>query len=659
METPSAFLSSKTSVQLLDEIRATHANDDQRAVDVKPILLSMTKILDDVEGDIKGTARGRRVTSKGSTSLPPAFDHSTLESILADIREVSGEFSCNCSEGENAHATTMKLLETLKTYSWNTKVVLALAAFTANLGESWLLLQRGNTNSLATSVAFLRQVPEIDRLDLLGSEVGKLIQAIRNLASCNAKFMMKVHPWYFSKDTSPISEAKLEIIRAAYWTIHSVVQIASLIGRRNKSTALSMEKGKTLVAHLETEVSEIRKILMYHLKRCKEYIGKEMEDAYQSLLELMQRSGRDIVEILNRFLCHGNTDKVDIEKLRSKHVLFLISDLDISLGEITVLNELYLTGEGYEVVWLPVVDGLYDKKKFVELKSSMKWYTDVPAILDPAVIKYIKEVWHFIKNQIAVFLTPEGKVTCQSALPMLWTWGNEAVPFTDEKVKDLWRKRYHWRLDFLIDDLIDPELRQWIVEGKLICLYGGGSIDWIREFNTGLKFVLARIGESVEMVYVGKNNDKDWTEKVIRDLRVIKSERHFWARLQSMLYLYTKMRQGKTSTKDDPFMQEVMKILSYDGGDRGWALFCKGPDVKVRMDGETARAIISKHGDLETYAKRHGFLEGLNYYMEEQDIPHSCVLQLPFIDSEVPGKMCCDQCGREMEMHYTYRCRAL
>ncbi|WRX25013.1 Sieve element occlusion [Theobroma cacao] len=644
METPSAFLSSKTSVQLLDEIRATHANDDQRDVDVKPILLSMTKILDDVEGDIKGTARGRRVTSKGSTSLPPAFDHSMLESILADIRNVSGEFSCNCSEGENAHATTMKLLETLKTYSWNTKVVLALAAFTANLGESWLLLQRGNTNSLATSVALLRQVPEIDRLDLLGSEVGKLIQAIRNLASCNAKFMMKVHPWYFSKDTSPISEAKLEIIRAAYWTIHSVVQIASLIGRRNKSTALSMEKGKTLVAHLETEVSEI---------------SKEMEDAYQSLLELMQRSGRDIVEILNRFLCHGNMDKVDIEKLRSNYVLFLISDLDISLGEITVLNELYMKGEGYEVVWLPVVDGLYDKKKFVELKSSMKWYTDVPAILDPAVIKYIKEVWHFIKNQIAVFLTPEGKVTCQSALPMLWTWGNEAVPFTAEKVKDLWRKRYHWRLDFLVDDLIDPELRQWIVEGKLICLYGGGSIDWIREFNTGLKFVLARIGESVEMVYVGKNNDKDWTEKVIRDLRVIKSERHFWARLQSMLYLYTKMRQGKTLTKDDPFMQEVMKILSYDGGDRGWALFCKGPDVKVRMDGETARAIISKHGDLETYAKRHGFLEGLNYYMEEQDIPHSCVLQLPLIDSEVPGKMCCDQCGREMEMHYTYRCRAL
>ncbi|XP_021282956.1 protein SIEVE ELEMENT OCCLUSION B-like isoform X2 [Herrania umbratica] len=570
------------------------------------------------------------------------------------------ELSCNCSEGENTDATTMKLLEMLKTYSWNTKVVLALAAFTMNLGESWLLLQRGNTNSLATSVAFLRQVPEIDRFDLLGSEVGKLIQAIRNLASCNAKFMMKVHPWYFSKDTSPISEAKLEIIRAAYWTIHSVVQIASLIGRRNKSTSLSMETGKTLAIRLETEVSQIHDLLMYHFKRCKEYIGKEMEDAYQSLVKLMQRpEGADIVEILNRFLSHGNMEKVDIEKLRSKHVLFLISDLDISLQEITVLNELYLKGEGYEVVWLPVVYGLYDKKKFVELKSSMKWYTDMPAILDPAVIKYIKEVWHFIKNPFAVFLTPEGKVACQSALPMLWTWGNEAVPFTAEKVKDLWRKRYDWRLDFLVDDLIDPELRQWIVEGKLICLYGGGSIDWIREFTTGLKFVLARIGESVEMVYVGKNNDKDWTEKVIHNLRVIKSERHFWARLQSMLYLYTKMRQGKTLTKDDPFMQEVMKILAYDGGDGGWALFCKGPNVIVRMDGETARAIISKHGDLETYARRHGFLEGLAYYMEEQDIPHSCVLKLPFISSEVPGKMCCDQCGREMEMHYTYRCRAM
>ncbi|XVF41491.1 hypothetical protein PTKIN_Ptkin01aG0283800 [Pterospermum kingtungense] len=661
MENP-AILSSKTPDSLLQKIKDTHAYDEDRAVDLKPILHIMEKILHDV--DRVNNGNGGVVTLRKNTTLP-AFDHGTLEAILDDIHHVSGELSCNCPGGEDVQATTLNLLGTLKIYSWNTKVVLALAAFTANLGEFWLLLQRGNTNSLASSVAFLRQVPEIERLNALRDGVTKLVQAIRNLAKCNAMFMMKLHYWYLSKETSPISDAKLEIIRATYWTIDSVVQIASLLGWRNKNTSLTTEEGKTLIIKLENDVSQIYDILKHHFKICKEHIGKEMEAAYTSLLKLMQRpGGGDIVQILNRFLCGEGIDKVDIDKLRSRHVLFLISDLDISIEEITVLNELYEKTESYEIVWLPVVEGLYDKKKFRELKASMKWYVEVPAILEPAVIKYIKEVWHFIKNPIAVLLTPEGEVTCPNALPLLWTWGNVAFPFTAEAEKTLWRKRYDWRLDVLVDDLIDPQLRKWIMEGKLICLYGGGSIEWILQFTTSIKVVLARLGVTVEMVYVGKNNDKEWTGKVITELhshnlRVLKSERHFWAKLRSMMYLYTRMRQGKsTLSKEDPFMLEVMKILAYDGSEGGWALFCKGADVIVRLEGEKALEIIWKYGDWENYAKKHGFVEGLGYYMEEyMDIPHSCVqLKLPFIGSEVPGKVQCCDCGREMDMYYMYRC---
>ena len=153
-------------------------------------------------------------------------------------------------------------------------------------------------------------------------------------------------------------------------------------------------------------------------------------------------------------------------------MLFLISDLDISLEEITVLNELYQKAESYEIVWLPVVDWFYDKKKFLELKASMKWYNDVPAILEPAVIKYIKEVWHFTKNPIAVLLTPEGEVTCPNALPLLWTSGNNAFPITAETEKTLWSESCGWKLDFLVDDLIDPELRKWVHDPpSLTCIY--------------------------------------------------------------------------------------------------------------------------------------------------------------------------------------------
>ncbi|KAE8706765.1 Detected protein of unknown function [Hibiscus syriacus] len=466
METPTALstsLSSKTSDTLLDEVRTTHSSDDVRAVDLKPILQIMDKILHDV--GVINEKNGGNVTLK-NTALPP-FGNGTLEAILADVHNVSGELSCNCPGGDDAHATTLKLLEMLKTYSWNAKVVLALAAFTANLGEYWLLLQRGNTNSLASSVAFLRQVPEIERLYTLKEEVTKLVQAIGNLAMLNAKLVMKLHQWYFSKDTPPISDANLEIIRAAYWTIHSFVQMASLLGLRNKNTSLTSEEGKALIIQLENEVNQIYAILKHHYKSCKVYIGKEIEEAYQSLLKLMQiPGGGNIEEILNRFL--GGQGKVDIDKLRSKHVLFLITDLDISLEEITLLNELYEKTASYEIVWLPVVDGLYNKQKFMKLKEHMKWYTDVPTVLEPAVIKYIREVWHFIKSPIAVILTPEGEMTCQNALPLLWTWGNEAFPFTAETQRTLWHARYSWGLDFLFDDVIDPEIRKWVRIDKIM-----------------------------------------------------------------------------------------------------------------------------------------------------------------------------------------------
>ncbi|KAE8709972.1 Detected protein of unknown function [Hibiscus syriacus] len=233
----------------------------------------------------------------------------------------------------------------------------------------------------------------------------------------------------------------------------------------------------------------------------------------------------------------------------------------------------------YEIVWLPViVDRLYNKQKFMSLRGHMKWYTDVPTVLEPAVIKYIREVWHFKESNSGGFDS----------------------------------RRYSWRLDFLFDDVIDPEIRKWITEGKLVCLYGGGSMDWIQQFTVGIKVIFARIGVTVEMVYVGKNNDKEWTGKVIgklqgHNMRVLQSERLFWARLRSMMYLYTRISQGKTLSKHDPFMQEVMKILTYDAGEGGWALFCKGKEVIVMMEGETALNIIWKYGDWENYAKRVRF----------------------------------------------------
>lgn len=91
----------------------------------------------------------------------------------------------------------------------------------------------------------------------------------------------------------------------------------------------------------------------------------------------------------------------------------------------------------------------------------MPWYIiHHPTMLEPAVIKFIKEVWHFAKKQILVVLDPQGKVACPNALHMVWIWGNLAYPFTSIKEEALWKSET-WRLELLVDG-IDPDMLEWV-----------------------------------------------------------------------------------------------------------------------------------------------------------------------------------------------------
>lgn len=157
--------------------------------------------------------------------------------------------------------------------------------------------------------------------------------------------------------------------------------------------------------------------------------------------------------------------------LRRKHVLLLISDIDISLDEIQVLEVLYKYERAssselnYEIVWLPIVDrsdwnDSY-QQKFLTLQSVMPWYTvNHPSIIEPAVIKYSKEKWRFVKKPIVVTLDPLGKVTCTNALNMMWIWGNVAFPFSTDKEESLW-KAESWTIELFIDGL-ETNLPNWV-----------------------------------------------------------------------------------------------------------------------------------------------------------------------------------------------------
>lgn len=155
-------------------------------------------------------------------------------------------------------------------------------------------------------------------------------------------------------------------------------------------------------------------------------------------------------------------------------MLLLISDLEMSHEELQILHQMYAEAKSqptrpesqYEVVWLPVVNRSIpwtnDKEKhFEQVKNSMPWYSVAhPSLLDPAVLRFIREIWGFTKKPQLVVLDPQGKESNRNALHMMWIWGSLAFPFTKTKEEALWREET-WRIDLLVDS-IDQNIYLWV-----------------------------------------------------------------------------------------------------------------------------------------------------------------------------------------------------
>jgi hypothetical protein len=166
--------------------------------------------------------------------------------------------------------------------------------------------------------------------------------------------------------------------------------------------------------------------------------------------------------------------QASIDTLRRKNVLLLISDLELSREELMMLEQMFHEARQepsraesqYEVVWLPVVDRSTSwnetkQKQFETLQLQMPWFSIYhPSLLDPAVIRYIKEVWRFNKKALLVVLDPQGRVVNPNAIHMMWIWGSVAFPFTSAREESLWKEE-SWRLE-LLADAIEPLLYNWV-----------------------------------------------------------------------------------------------------------------------------------------------------------------------------------------------------
>ncbi|MBA0678944.1 hypothetical protein Goari_020261, partial [Gossypium aridum] len=316
----------------------------------------------------------------------------------------------------------MAIFNMLSSYSWGAKVVLTLAAFAVNFGEFWLIAQLSTSNPLAKSVALLKQPDISEHSQTLKSHfdaLSKLINAMFDVTKSIVE-LTGIHSKYISIGEPPLSTAMTHIHTATYWIIASVVactrQITGLIGMGNGFGPDTPEARE--LSSLARKVSSIHEHLQSRLRLCYEHIDeKKLMEAFEHFKRTIETPQVDNLKILQnifgkeKVLLNPDRAEVYINLLRKQHVLLLISDLDISQEEIRFLEAVYKervsSGLNYEIIWLPIVDRTtwndgYYQKKFSNLQSIMSWYTVSHHVaIEPAVIKYIREEWGFVKKPIA------------------------------------------------------------------------------------------------------------------------------------------------------------------------------------------------------------------------------------------------------------------
>ncbi|XP_054801925.1 protein SIEVE ELEMENT OCCLUSION B isoform X1 [Prosopis cineraria] len=680
---------------LVKKIVAEH-NPDGLEHDVKPLL----RLVEDILRQATLSSEGVSVGALGTVDHVDDRDHPSsyftiIESLAYRIDRISCEMSYKALSGVDAHTTTVAIFDMLTNFKWDVKLVLILAAFALTYGEFWLLAHIHSTNSLAKSMAILKQLPGImehagplkARFDVLND----LVKVILEVTRCVIEFN-DLPRTYITPDVSSYTTASAHIPIACYWSVRGIIacsnQITSLttLGYEFMLSTTEAWELSTLAHKLKTILEHLRK----HLDICYKYIEKKMDaEAYEMLCELFKMIHIDNMRVL-KALIYARDDllplydgaskkRVGLEVLRRKNVLLLISGLDFSHEELLILEQIYNESRAhatklenrYELVWIPVVDRLINDQlteqqqtQFENLRETMPWYSVYhPSLISKAVLMFVRNEWKYKNKPILVVLDPQGKVACPNAIHMMWIWGSSAFPFTSLKEEALWREET-WRLELVVDG-IDTEILNWMKDGKFIFMYGGDDYVWVRNFVREARRVALAARIPLEMVYVGKSTKKDQVRRVLDNIVQDKLNTHswqdlsmvwfFWTRLESMLFSKIQLQQADDH---DVVMQEIKRLLSYDKLG-GWVILAKGSHIVVNGHANTGLQTLMEYDTMwQQKAEKDGFDSAFGeHYRKLHAVENPCCrFEFSHAMGRIPERLRCPECQRHMNVLTTFQC---
>ncbi|KDP46375.1 hypothetical protein JCGZ_10215 [Jatropha curcas] len=665
----------------IQQIRKTH-HPDGPDVDVQNLL----QILEGIDRYV--------------TPYQPFFRTVTvtdLQGHLADvdfpstviIHQISSKISSQPLRKADPHEAALALFNSVLTkYRWDAKLILTMAAFTLNCATLYLLLDSYISNKISVSLSIFRKFPILTPKEFgirefserWFGELSDLRQKMKKVSRRVIEFR-DLPPRYISLEEPPLSDALQHIPIATYWTIRSALACLTYIAKGSETDKDLKGELPLLKKKLEEELKYLDK----QLDCCRQHIEEKKDfEGYLMLLNVLDANQGDNREILRALIPTENDSAeplfyprtqspVNIDALRRKQVILLISNLDITDTEILMLRDIYYDnkffqpmGEQYEVVWIPVIESPWDESmnvKFEELTKLMPWHIlRFPRLLreQKRVIRLIKEVWRFRNKPITVVLDFDGTVVCVNAIHMMWIWGPRAYPFKRTKEESLWSEET-WNLWLLGWFGFFYPIRRSIREEMHILLFGGEDLEWLKDFTTAAGQVAEEAQIPLQMVYVGKNEN---LEELPNDLYWPRTGDvwFFWNRIESMLASKIEIAKYEDN-KNDIILQEIKKVVTYHK-EGGWALLSKGDKILVNGRSKIFFRVFKDFEKWKEDATINTEFDNRfrNYYDKinkgDDSVGHFCCrFNFPAtLLGQIPRKMICPECHSTMERQITLVC---
>ncbi|KAG6593861.1 Protein SIEVE ELEMENT OCCLUSION B, partial [Cucurbita argyrosperma subsp. sororia] len=647
-------------------IYTKHREDDSVKIDVDNYIALVESIIttaDRITETVTHGTEGRLIFSDDFLKV------NAVDPPLCTLHKVSSQLSCKAPGIEQAHKTTLDILDILVSYSWEAKAVLTLTAFATEYGDIWHLNHYSSLDPLAKSLSMIKRVPLLKK-QLEGMKYRQVLVSPNSLIYSCLRAMkyitqLKNFAKYDTKELSVLSSVLRQIPLVSYWIIHIIVA-----ARIEISSYLNETEGQSqkYLNELAEKINSILDTLENHLNTIR--IEQEEIDLYRWLVDHIDNFPTELTLVVPKLIegkveakpfIDGSTRlQVSVEDaLRDKNVILLISGLDISDEDIRAVDLVYnevRKEDKYKIVWIPVVpehslehsqeEEKEARKKYEYLSSLMKWYI-VPYTTKIAGWRYLEENWQLRQDPLVVVMNSQSRVEFRNAIHLIRVWGTEAIPFTNGRTHALLEK--NWPESTLLKFIEQPRLRSWVNQDRTIIFYGGKDPNWIQQFEEKVVEIkndpyIKEKGNTFEIVRVGKkiNEVNDYTLTP-----------RFWITQWGYFVIKSQIKGSSAAETTE----DILRLISYEN-ENGWAVLSVGSAPLLVGRGNLILGVLEDFNKWKRTLNIKAFPDAFKDYFNELNLKfHTCErMTLPGFSGWIPMIVNCPECPRFMETGISFKC---